>query len=154
MEKPPQDNTAVFVARMQQRVGQARAAEKARAEADERRRQLARALYGHALARFRALVTAMPEDFELKESDTGSVLAWKATRPERRLQVGLSRETGDVLAVYTSAAPEEHDSPFHRLDPADTRAIDQLLDGLAEEETWLAGRFPKLPGQPMQSAPA
>jgi hypothetical protein len=153
MEKPPQDNTAVFVTRMQQRVAQARTAEKARTEADERRRQLARALFGHAIARFRALATAMPEDFDLKETDSGSTLSWKATKPERRLQVGLSRDTGDVLAVYTCAAPEEHDSPFHRLDPADTRAIDQLLDGLAEEEVWLAGRFPKLPGQPLQTTP-
>jgi hypothetical protein len=154
MEKPAQDNTAVFVSRMQQRVAQARAAEKARRDADERRRQLARALYAHALARFRAIAEAMPEDFQLRDSETGSTLSWKATQPERRLQVGLSRETGDVLAVYTCPSQQVQDSPFHRLDPADTRAIDQLVDGLAEEEVWLAGRFPKLPGQPMQTSPA
>jgi hypothetical protein len=144
-----QDDTSAFLAQIQQKVAQARAAATAREEQSARRRRHAQALYERAVSRFQALARAMPEDFVLKEADRGTTLEWKATLPPRRLEVGLSRESGDMLAAYARSEPKEDESPFHRLDPFDATTIDRLIEGLADEEIWLSGRFPALPGEPM-----
>jgi hypothetical protein len=116
-----------------------------------RRRRAANDCFRRLLFDFRAIAHFYPQQFEITEQSYGLsshrslTLKWKATDPERRLQIVLDTERGEITAAW--AVSPEQIVTWYRLDPLVENLTDALLVALADQRTWQAGEAPDLPGE-------